>query len=322
MLLERAIDTGVGGPAAAPRHRLLLAWVRLRAGRFDTAVAELAGGAPSAVNGRDRLLVAALEAGLARRSGDIGRLRSAWAQAEHVLARRAVDLFHVEPLEELLVAATRLRQTRRLEPVLDALQAALDGLGRPVAWQVALGWARLQIAIAADDDPAGIATAEALAGLAPAGHRQRAQCEAAAQWAQVLAGAVDVDLVGAALDALSGAQLPWEASRLAGQAAIRATDATAARRLLERARELSSVEVQLDETRGLTPTGGLSEREIEVAQLVVAGRTHREIGGQLFLSPKTVEHHVARIRTKLGATNRAEFLAALRTVLGTDSAIS
>jgi DNA-binding CsgD family transcriptional regulator len=55
--------------------------------------------------------------------------------------------------------------------------------------------------------------------------------------------------------------------------------------------------------------------------MVLAGGTHREIGARLFLSPKTVEHHVARIRTKLGATNRAEFVAALRTVLGSDPAV-
>jgi DNA-binding CsgD family transcriptional regulator len=60
---------------------------------------------------------------------------------------------------------------------------------------------------------------------------------------------------------------------------------------------------------------GLSERELEVAALVLAGRTHREIGGQLFIAAKTVEHHVARIRTKLGASTRAEFIATLRELL-------
>jgi DNA-binding CsgD family transcriptional regulator len=50
--------------------------------------------------------------------------------------------------------------------------------------------------------------------------------------------------------------------------------------------------------------------------MVLAGGTYREIGARLFISPKTVEHHVARIRTKVGATTRAEFVAALRTVLG------
>ena len=55
-----------------------------------------------------------------------------------------------------------------------------------------------------------------------------------------------------------------------------------------------------------------SEREREVARAVLDGRTHREIGAQLFISAKTVEHHVARIRQKLGAGSRAELLAAIR----------
>jgi DNA-binding CsgD family transcriptional regulator len=54
---------------------------------------------------------------------------------------------------------------------------------------------------------------------------------------------------------------------------------------------------------------------VAVARLVLAGGTHREIGAQLFIAPKTVEHHVARIRGKLGATSRADFVAALRRAL-------
>jgi DNA-binding CsgD family transcriptional regulator len=100
-----------------------------------------------------------------------------------------------------------------------------------------------------------------------------------------------------------------------GQAAIRTTDAAAARRLLERARDLSSAEVVPAGGRAETQYGGLSEREVEVARMVLDGGTYREIGARLFISPKTVEHHVARIRTKLGVTSRAEFIAALRTVL-------
>jgi len=126
------------------------------------------------------------------------------------------------------------------------------------------------------------------------------------------------------VDAVAGAgQLPWEASRLAGQAAIRAADPRVTRRLLERARELSGEQAA---TAGPVTGGpgspvdarasGLSEREIEVARLVLAGRTYREIGSQLYIAPKTVEHHVARIRAKLGAQTRAEFVAALRGLLG------
>nr|BFE68893.1 hypothetical protein GCM10020092_021940 [Actinoplanes digitatis] len=115
--------------------------------------------------------------------------------------------------------------------------------------------------------------------------------------------------------ALVAVDLPWESSRLLGQAAIRTGDPAAARRLLERARELSRTEPLVDESPQDAGRGGLSDREVEVARLVLAGRTHREIGSQLYLSPKTVEHHVARIRVKLGAANRAEMIAALRSHL-------
>jgi DNA-binding NarL/FixJ family response regulator len=310
-LLRRALDRGVGGPVGVRRHRLLLAWVRLRTGRYDTAVAELRRLDP-ALAGREALLAAALRAGLARRSGDIARLRESWASVEPVLARQAVDLFQAEQLEELAVAATRLRRPQRIAPVLAALDAAVAGLGQPPAWRVTVGWIRLQLGVAADDPTAVKAAADALAAAAPDQDRQRAQAAAAAAWARSMTGSVDVAAVVGAVDGLAAAELPWEASRLAGHAAIRTTDPAAARRLLEVARDLSGAEPGAD---AATNTAGLSEREIEVARLVLDGRTHREIGAQLYISPKTVEHHVARIRTKVGATDRAEFVAALKALL-------
>ncbi|MBP2471568.1 DNA-binding CsgD family transcriptional regulator [Crossiella equi] len=50
----------------------------------------------------------------------------------------------------------------------------------------------------------------------------------------------------------------------------------------------------------------LSPREREVAELVAAGRTNREIAELLFLSPRTVERHVAGLLRKLGVRGRAE----------------
>jgi DNA-binding CsgD family transcriptional regulator len=59
----------------------------------------------------------------------------------------------------------------------------------------------------------------------------------------------------------------------------------------------------------------LSDREREVAELLLLGMPYRDIGAQLFISAKTVEHHVARIRRRLGAESRSEMLSILRAML-------
>jgi DNA-binding CsgD family transcriptional regulator len=51
---------------------------------------------------------------------------------------------------------------------------------------------------------------------------------------------------------------------------------------------------------------GLSRREAEVMQLVAQGNTSREIGTQLFLSPRTVEMHVRNSLLKLDCRTRAQ----------------
>ncbi|OZM72016.1 LuxR family transcriptional regulator [Amycolatopsis antarctica] len=50
----------------------------------------------------------------------------------------------------------------------------------------------------------------------------------------------------------------------------------------------------------------LSPREAEIAAMLAAGRTNREIAAGLFLSPRTVEQHVANVLRKLGARSRTE----------------
>ncbi|NUT97794.1 MAG: LuxR family transcriptional regulator, partial [Saccharothrix sp.] len=52
----------------------------------------------------------------------------------------------------------------------------------------------------------------------------------------------------------------------------------------------------------------LSPRERDVARLLVQGHTNREIAEVLFLSPRTVEQHVARVLRKLGVGSRAELV--------------
>ena len=51
--------------------------------------------------------------------------------------------------------------------------------------------------------------------------------------------------------------------------------------------------------------GGLTERELEVLQLIARGASKREAGEQLHISTATVDHHVRHIYEKLGVATRA-----------------
>ncbi len=54
----------------------------------------------------------------------------------------------------------------------------------------------------------------------------------------------------------------------------------------------------------------LSERELEILQLVAAGASNRQIAGQLFLAEGTVKNYISTILGKLGVEDRTQ--AALR----------
>ncbi|MGI5458172.1 helix-turn-helix transcriptional regulator [Streptomyces sp. CA-249302] len=54
---------------------------------------------------------------------------------------------------------------------------------------------------------------------------------------------------------------------------------------------------------------GLTSRERDVLRLVAAGRTNRQIAGELFISPKTASVHVSNILGKLGVSGRGEAAA-------------
>ncbi len=51
---------------------------------------------------------------------------------------------------------------------------------------------------------------------------------------------------------------------------------------------------------------GLTEREVEILELLAKGMSNREIGEKLFLTEKTVKHYVTNILQKLQVHNRVE----------------
>jgi len=51
-------------------------------------------------------------------------------------------------------------------------------------------------------------------------------------------------------------------------------------------------------------TLGVSRRELEVLRLLAEGLTNREIGERLYLSPRTVEKHVASLLAKTETRSR------------------
>jgi DNA-binding NarL/FixJ family response regulator len=58
-----------------------------------------------------------------------------------------------------------------------------------------------------------------------------------------------------------------------------------------------------------SPLEGLSDRELEVFQLIGQGKTTEQIADELHLSPKTVEAHRSHVREKLRITGASELVA-------------
>lgn len=314
-LLTRARDHDVGGAPLRALHRLGLGWVAVRSGRWAAAQAALDEAAGATLAPREVLLATAIEAGLARRSGDLVRLGDAWARAEGVLLRHPADLFSLDVVGELAIGAARLGLWERVAPKARELGDVVRSLGEPPLWLLPLRWLGLQVALATDDREAAVRRAAEVEATPPVHPRLGALADAARTWVAILGGSADPHSVAAAAAGLQGLGLTWEASRLTGQAAIRSSDPAVTRSLLERARDLKAALPASDPAESAMTVGVLSEREQMVAQYIVDGLTHKEIGAQLYISPKTVEHHVAKIRQKMGATTRAEMLAALRTHL-------
>ncbi|HTU75545.1 MAG TPA: helix-turn-helix transcriptional regulator, partial [Trebonia sp.] len=60
---------------------------------------------------------------------------------------------------------------------------------------------------------------------------------------------------------------------------------------------------------GPSPLAALTDRERDVLRLIARGMSNRDIGTELFISPKTASVHVSNILGKLGVASRTEAAA-------------
>lgn len=265
----------------------VIAWLRLRAGEWDEA---------------ERLTRREME------SGVVVRLIAKTVMAE--LAVRRGDAHAAERLGELLAEADRTGEPQRIVPLLElATERALTtGEPMPIEW-----------------------FEKVLAGI-PAGKRLAGRCGARfAAWAAVANIDVEVDPpLSAPHDAMvrhdwAGAadafgEVGWTYDRALMLSLLEDEEALVesleiarrlgaeplTRRVAGRMRELGLrvPSGPREQTRG--NPAGLTARQLEVLALLTGGLTNAEIADRLVVSPRTAEHHVAAVLTKLGAATRRD----------------
>lgn len=338
-VLKAALAAGQGGDAARPRLFLLQAWSAMQQDNADEArlaINEAVKANHWPLAPRDGFLLAALDVGLARRGSEVHELVLAWDRAREAMMHVAVDLYSLLPWGELMITAARLRETRRVSPYVDGAWDLLERLGNPPLWSVPLHWAAVQAALLSES-PAELAPhAAALVRASERSQLASVLATGGKAWVSVLAGRFKASDVETAARGLAAVGMPWEGARLAGHAAAHAEERRDMVRLLACARDIhpqapapiaGASERMADsqaaapsqfpvESGGSTETSGLSAREQEVGRLLLEGKTYREIGEAIYISPRTAEHHVARMRRRLGAESRSDLLVRLRLALG------
>ncbi len=271
---------------------------------------------------RTQLIAHATAAGLARRTGDLRLLADRWRHARPLLDDVGVDLFSLLPIGELWLAAIQLRDAGRMARLVRDATQLLDRLGEPPAWAATFHWYGVQAAILAGVPAAMTPHARALCDAsAGADPYASALTDAGRTWLRVLRDEVRPREAEHSARELHRIGLGWDGARLAGEAALRAADTADAVRLVRLAHKLRGrlrvapvPPQEPTDTPGKSTRAELSGRESEVADLLVLGLTYREVGARLYISAKTVEHHVARIRRRIGAGSRSELLSMLRTM--------
>ena len=272
-------------------------------------------------------------------SGDLDDARRAAERA--VALVHALGDGHIPTMARLRLAMTRREMGDPAARIEDLVRGAggWELTRIPPSWRVPYAEAMTRVELGGgrvDDAEAFAACAEGAAeelGL-PLATAMAQRARAAVRLAQGDA-AVATDLALESADSASAAGAPIETARshaLAGRALAAAGERARAVQLLRSAestfdargakrdrgearhelRRLGArAEVRGPSTAADSGLESLSRREREIAELVTARKTNREMATELFLSEKTVESHLRNIFVKLGASSRVDVARAV-----------
>lgn len=302
------------------RHRLLAAWIAMLSGDLSGAVQWLPG-AQVELSRRDRLFAESLRTGIARRHGDTGPLRQHWQASMDALSAYSIDLYTLLPVGELWVAAARLRTLDVMTHHLDRAFAVLAHLGDPIAWSAPLRWAGVHAAILTNSPENLAPHGQALAaGRVPVPTR--------AYWRPPGAPGCGCSPTTWTARRWTAPRACWPTRAWAGMPPawpVRPHCTRTTRRSRPRcwrSREISGRRPPRQTASPHPPRRCIRRRPHDCPSAsarslnqLLRGLPYRDIGAQLFISAKTVEHHVARIRRRLGAESRSDMFSMLRAIL-------
>jgi DNA-binding CsgD family transcriptional regulator len=283
--LRLALDTGQENAAA--HHRSVLAWLAAAQGREqdcrEAAAASLARAIAHRLGphaGIASWALALCDLGMGRPAEAFDRL-DAMARARTGEGHQVVRTFAAADYVE---AALRVERPDRAEEAAMLLRAWASHVQAP--WALALS-ARCD-ALLEDGSEEHFARAAAL-------HAKSSRPFDAAR-----------------TDLLRGEFLRRRRSRAQARTHLRAAceafEGLGATPWAERARVELQASGETARKRDPSTLTQLTPQELQIARLVGAGKTNREIAAELFLSPRTIDYHLHKVFTKLGMSSRAELV--------------
>ena len=297
LVLQSGIDYCIARDIDPSRDymRGWLAELRLRQGRWDEArgIADQILDNPNAA-ALSRQPALAVRMSLALRQGDTGvgdLLKEAWRFLERGMEPQRLAPVAVIKAERAWLGLDEADEALRL------LDHCIDGTATRAAFGELVYWKR---ALAPEADLGN------LDGLAKP-HRLLLNGDwqgAADAWAEIGAP-------------YNRALVLLEGDEPAQREALSILDALGAKAVAQHARSMMRRSGISRIARGPRPTtranaAGLTARELEVLRLIDRGLSNKLIARKLAISPKTVDHHVTALLSKLAATNRSQAAALAR----------